>query len=272
MGYFPRFRKLCTTLARRFPPYRAFHEWRSRDWKLICPVCGEKVRFFSPLPDFYHKQLAQYASDLRLEDAETCNYKGYTCPNCDASDRDRLCALYLKERLVVPLRPDYRMLDIAPSAALSHHIRRTYPIQYRTADLYMPGVDDKVDITQMVSYPDNIFDSFLCSHVLEHIPNDQAAMSELFRILKPGGWGITMVPLSLRIRELREDPTKTTKAERWKFFGQDDHVRLYSREIFIERLRTAGFKTLMFDRNFFGEQTFARCGIAGRSVLYVVEK
>jgi len=263
-------RSLLKAGRSRLPPsYRA---WLARRWMFFCPVCEDKVPRFLPLPAFYGEQFAKHGSDLRIEDGETCNYQGYSCPHCGASDRDRLYALYLKKRLGREPLDHFRMLDIAPAEALSQHIRRQYRLHYRTADLYMPGVDDRVDITRMHCYPDAYFDAFICSHVLEHISDDKAAMSELFRILKPGGWGIAMVPLSLRIRELREDSTKTTEAERWKYFGQYDHVRLYTRESFLERLRATGFKTSKFESDFFGEQTFTHCGIARQSVLYVVEK
>jgi len=254
---------------------RGYRFWLARNWVFYCPICKSKVQNFLPLPAFYAEEFAKHGSDLRIEDGETCNYKGYSCPNCDASDRDRLYALYLDKRLGEKCKERlhyFQMLDIAPAKALSQHIRLQYRIHYRTADLYMPGVDDRVDITSMDCYPDAYFDAFICSHVLEHIPDDKKAMSELFRILKPGGWGIAMVPLSLRIQEFREDPTKTTEAERWKYYGQYDHVRLYTRQIFIERLRAAGFKISMLGSDFFGEQAFTQCGIDLQSVLYVVEK
>ena len=67
------------------------------------------------------------------------------------------------------------MLDIAPSAALSRHIRRKYRIRYRTADLYMKNVDDRVDVTSMACYPDGNFGGLICSHVLEHVEDDKKA-------------------------------------------------------------------------------------------------
>jgi SAM-dependent methyltransferase len=258
--------------SRILPAYRAYRAWQARHSIFFCPVCENKVLGFSPLPAFYWKQLAQYGSDLRIEDSETCNYKGYSCPLCDASDRDRLYALYLDKRLGKMSLGSFRMLDIAPAMALSQHIRRRYRIEYRTADLYMPSVDDRLDITRMDSYANDSFDAFICSHVLEHIPDDRAAMSELFRILKHGGWGIVMVPISISMREIREDPTKTTEAERWKYFGQNDHVRVYTRTGFLERLHETGFKTLILGSEFFGEETFAKCGVAQQSIVYLVEK
>jgi SAM-dependent methyltransferase len=257
--------------------------WRSRlrlayiglgQWpgRFYCPVCERTVRAFAPLPSFYRDQFLQYGFDLPLEDAETCNFKAYTCPFCGASDRDRLYALYMGQRLGKALLDSFRLLDIGPGHALSQHIRRFYRLQYRTADLYMEGVDDRVDLTHMDHYPDASFDAFLCSHILEHIPDDRRALGELFRILKPGGWGIVMVPISHALEAIREDSSKTTEAERWRYFGQGDHVRIYNQEGFLNRLREAKFKTSTFGLDYFGQSTFNRCGIAEQSVLYVVEK
>ncbi len=89
-------------------------------------------------------------------------------------------------------------------------------------------------------WPDETFDVVLCSHVLEHIPDDERAMGELHRILRPGGWGIVLVPFTPD-RATVEDPTVTSPEERRRLFGQEDHVRKYGRE-YLERLWRAGFE------------------------------
>jgi ubiquinone/menaquinone biosynthesis C-methylase UbiE len=80
-----------------------------------------------------------------------------------------------------------KLLDIAPSPPLTKYLKKQGKLDIRTADLEMEDVDDHVDITDMQIYPDNSFDAFICSHVLEHIDNDVQAMKELHRVLKPGG-------------------------------------------------------------------------------------
>ncbi|MEH6513899.1 MAG: methyltransferase domain-containing protein, partial [Maribacter arcticus] len=76
--------------------------------------------------------------------------------------------------------------------------------------------------------------------VLEHIPNDTKAMSELYRVLRPGGWGIFQIPQDLKREKTFEDNSITDKVERAKIFGQYDHVRIYGRDYF-NKLRTFGF-------------------------------
>ena len=97
-------------------------------------------------------------------------------------------------------------------------------------------------------------------------------MRELFRILKPGGWGICMVPISLALESTLENPEWTTHAERWKYFSQYNHVRMYSKQGFIDRLIEAGFRLDFYDINHFGAETFQKCGIHPRSVLYIANK
>ena len=226
-----------------------------------------------PLSRHFLDRYEQFGFDCRNRRFETCNADAYACPCCGASDRDRLYALYLQKRFP-PGSGDsqFRLLDIAPREALSAHIRRHYPVVYRTADLQMEGVDDRINIMDMGLYPSDSFDAFICSHVLEHVPDDMKAMAELCRILKPGGWGITMVPIEIGLDGVYEDPTKATEAERWKHFGQGDHVRMYSSRGFVNRLQRAGFTVLALGREYFGERDLQRHGIGMDSVLYVSGK
>jgi len=123
----------------------------------------------------------------------------------------------------------------------------------------------------MACYEDGRFGAFICSHVLEHVADDLAAVRELWRVLEPGGWGIVMVPVHLKSEEIDERPT-STEAERWQLFGQGDHVRLYSKSGLVSRLEAAGFRVLQLGREYFGQERMRRFGLAASSVLYVVEK
>jgi len=251
---------------------------RSLGAKYCCPVCDYHVKAFQPLPEFYVDNLQKYGFPFEAEDAETCNHQGFLCPSCQATDRDRLYALYLQDYLM-GLKSDgvIKIVDFAPSAPLSHFIRKLIAlpgqdISYRTADACAEGVDDRVDVTEMRIYEDSQFDFFICSHVLEHVSDDRKALRELYRILKPGGKGILMVPIVLSLGEIDEDPTVLDEGERWRRFGQFDHVRLYSKNGFVERVREAGFLVYQYGREFFSEELLTRTGITSQSVLYVVEK
>jgi ubiquinone/menaquinone biosynthesis C-methylase UbiE len=124
----------------------------------------------------------------------------------------------------------------------------------------------------MTIYGDDTFDFFVCSHVLEHIPDHRTAVAELFRILRPGGSGIVMVPIDLSLDENYENPAAATAAERWQHFCQDDHLRLYSKPGFLRLLEDAGFEIKQFGSDYFGDEILERAGVHGRSVLYIAVK
>ena len=242
---------------------------------LYCPVCESRINSFLPLEECFQQNLQKYGFPFHSDDAETCNVAAYLCPSCDASDRDRLYALFLRDYLTkLDSSEPVQIVDFGPSPPLSAFIRRLIGknVQYRTADLLTENVDDRVDITNLQSYDSDWFDFLICSHVLEHVPDDRRALRELHRILKPGGQAILMVPIILSIDRIDEDPEVNDEAERWRRFGQFDHVRLYSKRGFLERVREAGFAVRELGKEFFGTDSFARAGITAQSVLYVVEK
>jgi SAM-dependent methyltransferase len=243
--------------------------------KLYCPVCESRVNAFEPLPEFFRENQEKYGFPFQSDDAETCNVTAYLCDSCGASDRDRLYALFLRDYLLhLDDREAVQIVDFGPSQPLSAFVRRVMGknVHYRTADLLTDDVDDRVDITNLQTYANDQFDFFICSHVLEHVPDDRKALRELHRILKPGGQAILMVPIILSIDRIDEDPELSDEAERWRRFGQFDHVRLYSKRGFLDRVREAGFAVHELGKEFFGEETFERAGITAQSVLYVVEK
>jgi predicted SAM-dependent methyltransferase len=97
-----------------------------------------------------------------------------------------------------------------------------------------------IDITKL-TFEDNTYDVILCNHVLEHIIDDHLAMSELYRILKPGGWAILQVPISMALEETYENAKITEVKDREEHFGQFDHVRIYGKD-YTSKLEKAGFK------------------------------
>jgi SAM-dependent methyltransferase len=230
------------------------------------------VHNFKALPNSYKENSDKYGCLYSFDDFETLNYDAYSCPHCNASDRDRLYALYISKRLTEYVGANLFLLEIAPSRPLSAMLKKTGKITLRTADLMMDGVDDLTDITGMDCYSVGSFDIFICSHVLEHVPDDLKALHELFRILKPNGWGILMVPIIPTLDKIDEDPLVTNIGERWQRFCQDDHVRMYSKIGLIKRAEECGFIVSQFGQEYFGVHAFEKHGISDKSVLYVVKK
>jgi hypothetical protein len=190
-------------------------------WERYCPICKAHLRRFVPFrrgPD----PLA-------------------VCPVCYSHGRHRMFWLWLPRGTdLLDGRPK-KLLHVAPNGPerqIGEFLQGVTYIDYLSGDLSNPQSMVRMDITAIES-PSDYFDVILCSHVLEHVPEDRKAMAELFRVLKPGGWAILQVPIG-PAEETFEDPTVTDPVERARLFGQFDHVRLYGRD-YKKRLENTGF-------------------------------
>ena len=243
----------------------------SRRGDYSCSVCGGRNIGMEPLPAYYFEQFQKYGHIHNIFFTETINLAQYSCRRCGASDRERLYALYFKNSWIN--NELVSLLDIAPANPLARLLlKRQRNIRYRSMDLSREDVDDRLDITDMNLYKDGQFDFVICSHVLEHVPDDLQAMKELFRILKRGGKGIIMAPINLQLKSILEDPACSDIPTRWRLFGQDDHLRLYSKQGFMDRLTFAGFHVEELGVGFFGQEQFRKYAIFPGSVLYIVSK
>ncbi|MBS1580932.1 MAG: class I SAM-dependent methyltransferase [Bacteroidetes bacterium] len=165
------------------------------------------------------------------------------CPNCATLPRHRLMWMFLMERTQLLKKP-MRVLHIAPEKFFFETFSKHPLVRYVAGDKFAPGyhyakgtID--LDVTQL-DFPEASFDALICSHVLEHVPDDALGMRELFRVLAPGGFAIIQVPLNKRLSVTDEDVTITNPQERERRFGQHDHFRIYGLDL-KERLRSAGF-------------------------------
>ena len=193
-----------------------------------CPVCGAKYRKFLPY-GYVHTR----ANAL--------------CPKCLSLERHRLLWLYLtRETDLLKCYP--RTLHIAPEVCIMRHLKPHFaghPGQYVTADLESPLADLHFDV-QQIPLADDSVDVILCNHLLEHGADDRKALGELYRILKPGGWGILLSPVEADYEQTFEDDTITDPDERTRIFGQYDHRRIYGAD-YTDRLRAAGFEAADID-------------------------
>ena len=136
---------------------------------------------------------------------------------------------------------------------------------YITADIESPLAKVKMDIHQ-IPFPENKFDVVLCNHVLEHVQDDIKAMSEIRRVLKPGGWAIMQVPFFSPVPDVTiEDPTITSPREREKAFGQDDHVRKFGKD-YSKRIERARLKSV--EDNFAKSQP-VRYGLQREEIIFI---
>jgi SAM-dependent methyltransferase len=236
-----------------------------------CPVCGIGLRAFRPL----EKSNSQGVEKLGPIDpalrSEALNPEASTCPRCDAIDYERLTAIYL-ERVFAAFDPNraYRLVEFAPGEALQRKLKRYPFIAYRGADLSGPIVEENVDLTHMVRFGDASIDIVLCFRVLDHIPEDRKAMSEIRRVLRTDGFAIVEVPLLAGLDETREGPITKSEAVHWKDPGMGDKVRQYGKRDFLARLKGAGLRVEQLGVEYFRPEVLRRAGINENLVLYVV--
>lgn len=196
--------------------------WYLRGDKFTDPIDGRSFRKFLPYGYGKQRENALSPSTLSLE-------------------RHRLMWLFLKDNTnFFTAAKKLKVLHIAPEQCFLDIFRKQQNLNYITSDLESPIADVKADICDL-PFKENEFDVVFCNHVLEHISKDTKAMQELYRVLKPGGFGIFQIPQDLSKAITFEDNTITDRKERAKLFGQYDHVRVYGRDYF-DKLRSIGFK------------------------------
>lgn len=188
-----------------------------RGQRVFCPCCGREYDRFMP-----------YGG------REQC-----LCPGCRSFERHRLMWLYIQRRTRL-LEAPHRVLHVAPEYAIQKNLRRRNNLEmYRSVDLCSLLALDHADVTNL-PYEAASFTAILCSHVLEHVEADRAAMRELYRVMKPGGWAYLQVPVDMDRADTYEDPSITEPEARERAFGHPDHVRVYGRD-YLDRLEDAGF-------------------------------
>lgn len=217
---------------------------------VVCPCCGTQARKF--LPGGYNRR------------------PGVKCARCDSSGRHRLLSLYLHQKTTL-YSEDLKMLHVAPELTFQREFMRLPNLDYTSVDLRSPRAQFKMDITDM-DFANNTFDVIMCNHVLEHVPNDRKAMTELHRVLKPTGWAILQVPIDQSREHTYEDPSITTDEDRRTAFGHHDHQRKYGRD-YVQRLRNAGFDVTVdpFAANF-DQDAIQKYGIRADETVYFCKK
>lgn len=159
--------RLDRSVSRALPAALVRHPHR-------CPACGYEGRFSTA-----------WAMTGRRAEAY--------CPACHAAERHRLQALVIRRLAEQFDFGSMSMLHVAPEAILQGRFRDEFG-EYTTADLVREDVDLSFDLTD-TPLESGSYDVVYASHVLEHIPDDRAAIAEIHRILAPGGFAVLPVPM-----------------------------------------------------------------------------
>jgi SAM-dependent methyltransferase len=91
----------------------------------------------------------------------------------------------------------------------------------------LQGTVELADVTAM-PFADESFDAAVLGEVLEHVPDDTGALSEVARVLRPGGVLAVSVPAN---------PARFGPSDRWA-----GHLRRYSRHMLVDACERSGFR------------------------------
>lgn len=201
-----------------------------------CNGCGSSYeQFVSDLP------MPQDADAIKKYDVIAGYGQNIICPNCLSTARERLVLARLEEMNI----ENKQVLHFSPEKHIHAFLKKQAyvttadlnPGFYRTVDKQIV----KADATGL-DLKDAQFDLVIANHILEHIPDDKAAMKEIYRVLKPGGCAILQVPYSEAISTTLESPDINDPSLQSALYGQRDHVRIYALNDYISRLQSAGFE------------------------------
>jgi SAM-dependent methyltransferase len=187
---------------------------------------GPGRRFLCPVCEHWSWRFLPYGLDGR---------RNARCPHCGSVERHRFLWLHLQPRL----QGVRTVLHVAPEPCIRARLQERPGLHYIAADRYDPEAEP-MDLTDL-PLPDGWADLILCSHVLEHIPDDRRAMAEIARVLRPGGRAVVMVPVERSRATTYEDESITTPEARQIAFGHPFHVRICGRD-YGDRLRAAGLR------------------------------
>ena len=138
-----------------------------------CPICEAPARFI--------------AEQTWLRDH-------YWCAACGSIPRQRALV-----HLLNLLRPGWKMVDIHESSPSLWFFRDhcpNYSFSYFFEDV-APGAsrnDIRCENLEQLTFPDQAFDLFITQDVLEHVFAPDRALTEILRVLRPGGMHIFTVP------------------------------------------------------------------------------
>lgn len=227
----------------------------------LCKQNEELSRSFISIPYIGNKYICNICN-FKMSKFVKLENQDQLCPKCASLGRTRRLWSLLEDEI-----KGKKILHFSPSKSLKNKLESLDDIEYITTD-YLGEFEAMKQLNiESIDEPNEEYDLIICFHVLEHIENDTKAMEELHRILKHGGMCLIQTPF--KDGEIYENDAIKTVEERLIHFGQEDHLRIYSVEGLMNRLRNAGFKTRLLDYN---ENKENRNGYSINEKIIIAEK
>ena len=153
------------------------------------------------------------------------------CPVCGSISRDRF--LYWCWTRRTGYDPSARVLETSPRMPLLYRERMAERVDYLASDYDLSAHKGMIQLDlQDIDLPDASVDVVLTPHVLEHVPDTGKALSELYRVLKPGGHVFLQIPIP---------QAKTMVPLEPEYHGDMTLVYFRFGWDVVDQIRTAGF-------------------------------
>lgn len=235
-------------------------------FKYKCPFCGYHARKLLSIGHNFPV--------IKEKEIIGCGKRNAKCTKCGSTDKERLVFMYLNKHMNFFTDSNKSVLHVAPEPNLSKQFFKHQFKEYICGDFFAPGYEDaypdyvkNINILN-IPYRDNYFDAVICNHVLEHVEDDIKGMSEIFRVLKKGGFAILQVPISYKINKTYEDFSITDSKCREDAFGQCDHVRIYGPD-YVDRLKSIGFNVDVISNL---AETHPKAGLNKKENIFICRK
>lgn len=211
------------------------------------------------------------------------------CPRCESQDRQRLLNLYITRRHPELFSGPMTLLHVAPGTLEKKLIFRNPQVNYLSTDCDFDEVklrklersrgrrtaSTDYDLDEAERYvrhgrgfcgdiqdlalASQAVDIVFCIHVLEHVRNPNAGLSEVARVLRPGGTAYIMVPFEAGL----------PKSVEWDEPNPDifDHIWNYSQNDFKDRLADFEYEEIV-PASFLSPAERSRYRIDDTEVIY----
>jgi SAM-dependent methyltransferase len=168
----------------------------------------------------------------------------YVCPRCGSHARHRGLAIFLRQYLAAR-KEVVRVLHFAPERGIAASLAANPKVSYVTLDMAAHAVSVRGDIGA-IPFRDGAFELVICCHVLEHLPADGPALTEIARVLKPSASALIMVPM---LSGWESKPTQEFGApqprlsDHWRLYGRDVPQRIAAPGLTCDLVRFSSFLT-----------------------------
>lgn len=203
--------------------------------KYFCPICNKFARKFM-----------QYGKNntpiVKYKIVSNGRRENCICPNCFSKDRERLLYLFFSDfRKKSLINENTHILHFSPEKNLVNYFFKKNYKNYKTSDFFDNKANFKIDLENDLNH-DYKYDLIICNHVLEHIHNDVIALKNINNLLNENGYAILLTPYSEIIDEDLYMGKLLSGKKKLEYYGQEDHVRIFSKRKLINKIENAGFK------------------------------